>query len=260
MRCDVVSRWQDAQPQLLQDRVVAVIDVLRATTTIATALAAGTQAVWPVAEVDEAFEKAAELRNDGGEVLLAGERQNVRVEGFDLGNSPLALTPEVVDGKEMVLTTTNGTPGLAVARRHGAREIYAAALVNGPAVTAALARWVGKASITIVCAGTRGQLSLEDCLGAGLLVDGLVARYPDLTINDTARAARLAYQSAITFWPEPLFECRHAQNLMRAGFADDVQYCAQIGSLSVLPVMQGLRIQAAAEPVVESAEGQSEAT
>lgn len=242
MRCDVVARWQDADQDLLRDRQVVVIDVLRATTTVATALATGAAAVWPVAEVDQAFSLAEELRQGGQLVLLAGERQNHPVPGFDLGNSPLALTPDQLMGRQMVLTTTNGTPGLAAAERHGARRIYAAALINGPAVTAALARHGTGADITIVCAGTKGRLALEDFLCAGLIVDGLAARQPDLAMNDTAKAAQLGYVAAVACWPEPLLNCSHAQSLVRAGFAADVEFCAQIGSNRIVPMMVESRL------------------
>lgn len=242
MRCDVVARWQDADETLLAGRRVVVIDVLRATTTIAAALAAGAAGVWPVAQVDEAFALAERLRREGRQVLLAGERQNHKVPGFDLGNSPQVLTPQLLAGADLVLTTTNGTPGLAKAKEHGAAEVYAGALINGPAVTAALAAQPDGPDITLVCAGTKGYLALEDFFCAGLIVDGLTARWPDMAVNDTARAARLAFAAAVGCWPEPLVNCSHAQSLARAGFTDDIDYCARIGSNRVVPLMMGERL------------------
>lgn len=242
MRCDVVARWQDADESLLAGRRVVVIDVLRATSTIATALAAGAAAVWPVVEVEEAFALADRLRREGHQVLLAGERKNIKVEGFDLGNSPLALTPQLLKEAQLVLTTTNGTPGLAKAKAFGAAAVYAGALINGPAVTAALAAQPDGPDITLVCAGTKGYLALEDFFCAGLIVDGLTARWPDMAVNDTARAARLAFAAAMGCWPEPLVNCSHAQSLARAGFRDDIGYCARIGTNQVVPVMMGDRL------------------
>ena len=147
--------------------VAVVIDVLRATTTIVHALAAGCDAVIPCLEIDDARRTAADLRPIRG--LLAGERKGLPIEGFDLGNSPSSCTPEVCSGRTMVMTTTNGTRAIAACA--GADRILIAAFVNRKATLEAL-KADGR-PIHCICAGTDGQVSLEDTLLAGALAQEL---------------------------------------------------------------------------------------
>ena len=141
--------------------VAVVIDVLRATTTMIHALAAGCDAIIPCGEIDEARRLAASLPK--GSALLAGERQGVPIEGFDLGNSPGDCTPEVCSGKTLVMTTTNGTRAILASLE--ADRVLVAAFVNLRATVEALK--VDNRPIHLVCAGTDGQVSLEDSMFAG---------------------------------------------------------------------------------------------
>ena len=147
--------------------VAVVIDVLRATTTMVHALAAGCDAVIPCLEIDEARRVARELQPNPG--LLAGERQGLPIEGFDLGNSPSACTSELCSGRTMVMTTTNGTR--AIAACGDAERTLIAAFVNRKATLDAL-KADGR-PIHLICAGTDGQISLEDSLLAGALAQEL---------------------------------------------------------------------------------------
>src|SRR5690606_19366866 len=131
----------------LGDRVVVVLDVLRATSTIVEALANGARAVSPVSTVDEAVRLAEALGREG--VLLAGERRSLRIDGFDMGNSPLEFTRERVSGKQIVLTTTNGT--VAILASATARRVLIASYLNLGAVAEELVHDGGPASI--VCSG-----------------------------------------------------------------------------------------------------------
>ena len=154
-------------PGALVGGVAVVIDVLRATTTMVHALAAGCDAVIPCLEVEEARRAALELRPTRG--LLAGERKGLPIEGFDLGNSPSACTPELCSGRTMVMTTTNGTR--AIAACVDADRVLIAAFVNRKATLDAL-KADGR-PIHCVCSGTDGQVSLEDTLLAGALAQEL---------------------------------------------------------------------------------------
>ena len=147
--------------------VAVVIDVLRATTTMVHALAAGCDAVIPCLEIDEARRVARDLQPTPG--LLAGERQGMPIEGFDLGNSPSSCTGELCSGRTMVMTTTNGTRAIAACGE--AARILIAAFVNRKATFDAL-KADGR-PIHLVCAGTDGQISLEDSLLAGALAQEL---------------------------------------------------------------------------------------
>lgn len=275
-RISLHMTWQWADPARLEGRRTVVIDVLRATTTIAAALSRGARSVWPAGEVDEARRLAANLaagRKGGaagedapsgaekrdapsgaGEedapssgaheapssgarrVLLAGERNNVRIEGFDLGNSPREGTAEIVAGADVVLCTTNGTRALAKARDAGSAEIYTAAFANAPAVADYLLAGADT-DIAIICSGTKGSLALEDFLCGGYLVRRLTENNPAATVDDAARSAALAYGQAEKMWPEPLLRGTHAENLAAGGMGEDVEFCARTGLFSVVPVM-----------------------
>ena len=154
-------------PGELAGGVAVVIDVLRATTTMVHALAAGCDAVIPCLEIHEALRVAAE--HQPRRALLAGERQGRPIEGFDLGNSPSTFTPEVCSGRTIAMTTTNGTRAIAACQ--GAERILIAAFVNRKATLDAL-KADGR-PVHCICAGTDGQVSLEDTLLAGALAQEL---------------------------------------------------------------------------------------
>lgn len=144
-----------------------VIDVLRATTAMVQALAAGCRRVLPCLEIDEARSLAASLPE--GSALLAGERQGLPIEGFQFGNSPSGFTPESCGGRDVVMTTTNGTKALLASL--AAERVYVAAFVNRTAMEQELAD--GTRPVHLICAGTDGLVSLEDSLFAGALAAGL---------------------------------------------------------------------------------------
>ncbi len=150
--------------------VAVVIDVLRATTTIVHALAAGANSVIPCSEVDEAF--AIRDRIGADNCRLGGERHGLLIEGFQLDNSPFRYTPETVAGKTVVFTTTNGTRALAAAR--SAASILVAAFVNRAAIVDRL-RSDGR-PVWIVCAGTDGFVTAEDVLVAGSIAAAVLDR------------------------------------------------------------------------------------
>ena len=147
----------------LKGGVAVVIDVLRATTTMIHALAAGCDAIIPCGEIDEARRLASTL--PAGSALLAGERQGLPIEGFDLGNSPGDCTPANCSGRTMVMTTTNGTRAILASLE--AERVLVAAFVNRKATIEALK--LAALPIHLVCAGTDGQISLEDAMFAGAL-------------------------------------------------------------------------------------------
>ena len=158
MRVDVT--FGGAPPAAeIAGRLVVMIDVLRASTSITTALANDARAVVPVETPDDVVmrSKAFERRD----VRLAGERRLNRIEGFDLGNSPLEFTREAVEGKTILMTTTNGTP--AITTMQGARDVIIGSYVNYTAVLTMLrAALRGGTDITIACAGRDRQFALED--------------------------------------------------------------------------------------------------
>ncbi len=231
-----------AEPEELSGGTAVVIDVLRAATTIVHALAAGAKEIIPCLEVAEAHALAQRFRV--GEVLLGGERQGVAIDGFDLGNSPEEYTPDRVGGKTVILTTTNGTR--AISRALKADEVFIAAFVNASAV---LQRLFDRQSVHILCAGTDGQISEDDVLLAGMLVERL-QRQGGMIYQQNAQAitARELWLNSFvlpqTLGAEPLDPDRLAaalrkslggENLMALGREDDIRAAARIDRFDILP-------------------------
>ena len=205
--------------EIRQADVAVVVDVLRATSTIVQALAAGYRRVLCCGSVAA----ARDLRSDGR--VLAGERNCVRVPDFELGNSPAAVVPPGRPGQELVLATTNGSPAI-VAASSSARRVLVGCLVNLRAVLDAIA---ADTAVTIVCSGTDGRPALEDVYAAGRLVAAL-----DGTRSD---AARVAERVASTYpGPlEPLAESENGARLRATGQEPDIAWCARESILEVVP-------------------------
>ena len=241
MRIDVLLGEVRTAPADVADRVVVVIDVLRAATTAATAFTNGARVVVPFESVDDthrasvAYGRHMANACETGNVLTAGERAMVRIPGFDLGNSPLEYTRDVVHGRTILFTTTNGTAALVAAQ--GARAIFFAAFVNASATVRAVGDAIDAqrelVGVTIVCAGTDGSVSLEDVVCAGRLVRMLVAARPNIRITDSARIALLAEQPYVDHLALLARDATHAHALATAGFGEDVECCLAADTVSV---------------------------
>lgn len=222
-------------------RVVAVIDVLRASTTIAAALASGARSVVPLGSAEQVIERGRAYARS--EVRLAGERRMLAVPGFDFGNSPREFTTDAVDGRTVLLATTNGTPALLAAQ--SARDVVVASYVNFSAVLVFLrAALRGGTSVTLVCAGTDRQFALEDAACAGRYVRALVRRRPETQINDAARSCALLDRRYGPRLDLLFMDASHGRALADAGFADDLAFCAQLDALPLVPVMVDRQIVA----------------
>lgn len=221
----------------LGDRVVVVLDVLRATSTIVEALANGARAVSPVPGIEEAVRVAQNIGRDNA--LLCGERRSLPIEGFDLGNSPGAFTPERVAGKFLVMTTTNGTG--AVVASAGARRVLIGSFLNLGAVVEALAGDGGPA--VLVCAGRERRFALEDAVCAGTMVEALVDRLgvaPQM--NDGAVAARQLVDVHGADLQAFFAQTAAGRQLIDAGLAEDLAYCAQVDRHVVVPELRDRQI------------------
>jgi 2-phosphosulfolactate phosphatase len=239
VRVDAVFGVQQLTPQDVQGRVVAVIDVLRASTTIATALAHGAKAVIPFESSEEAVTRSKQLER--GAFLLAGERRMLKMEGFDLGNSPLEHTAEAVEGKTVLLTTTNGTKALLAVQ--GARDVVVASYVNLTGVSTMLrAALRGGADITLVCAGQDRQFALEDAACAGRYVYNISKRLADVELNDAALAASLIDRKYGDNLMRLFNTAAHGRALAAAGFEGDLAACAAVDSYPVIPIYQDRQI------------------
>jgi 2-phosphosulfolactate phosphatase len=218
-------------PTELTDATVVVIDVLRATSTITTALAAGAAGIIPFAEVAAARQRAAGFP---GSVLLGGERQGKRINGFDLGNSPGEYTPDVVRDQTILFTTTNGTRALATCQQ--ASRVLLAGFVN---LAAVVTQVDSTAELHILCAGTNETISQEDMLLAGALTEALGSRSEPFTPgNDSARLAQQAWCSSDTEAGQLkhlLQAGRGGQNLLQLGLEADIAFCATLDRFDVVP-------------------------
>jgi 2-phosphosulfolactate phosphatase len=181
-------------PAELAASTVVVLDILRASTTIATALVNGARSVVPCKEVADATAAAARL--PAGTMILGGERGGLPIAGFDCGNSPAEYTRGRVFSRTVVFTTTNGT--LAMQQCKLAAEVFIGGFVNLTAVCRRLAHLQGKRPIHLLCAGTRGKITREDVLCAGAIVERLLDDYLDeAVLNDQARLALDSWRAAM---------------------------------------------------------------
>ena len=210
------------------------MDVLRATSTITTALANGCSGVYPVLSPEEGHELASSFQP--GSYVLGGERGGLKIEGFDLGNSPREYTPERICGKSLIMTTTNGT--LAIRNCRGSYRLYVSSLLNAPSVARAAARH-GR-DIVLVCSGTHGIFSLEDAYCAGMLAAGIKSAGAHL--SDLAEACRIIFQGYSISPLDLLHLAEHGRELIPLGFEGDLEYCARAGSTNVVPVFTGGKI------------------
>ena len=229
-RIEVVLIQNSLAGRDLAGRQVALIDVLRATTTMVTALANGARAIIPVAEPSQAVEVRSKL--DADSTLLGGERDALPIENFDLGNSPLEYTEEVVRDKTIVMCTTNGTKLLTAYKYSG--PVWLASFLNVSAICEAMIQ--SGLDVTIVCAGNAGDFSLEDTLCAGALVDELLDKIDgEVELNDSAKLALLHYNANREDLPGAMRQGEHGRRLAELGFGDDIAASAEINRRPLAP-------------------------
>ena len=239
MRLDVFFTPAEVKPQDVSGRVVAVIDVLRASTSIAVALSNGAKSVVPVESAEDAMTRSKQFEK--GEVVLAGEQKMLPISGFGLGNSPQGFTAEAVGGQTVLITTTNGTKALLGVQ--GARDVVVASYVNFSAILAMLrAAARANADITIVCAGNEGNFSLEDSACAGRFVRAIPKRLASVVLNDAATASALIDRKYGDNVAKIFEESSHGQALTAAGFAGDLVVAAAVDSFPVVPIFQERQI------------------
>ena len=218
----------------LTGRVVVVIDVLRATSSVVEALVNGAQGVYPAPSTEEAIKLASSLGRE--DTILCGEVRGFKVEGFDLGNSPREFSAEVVAGKRLVMSTTNGTRAFFLVE--DAVRVLICSFMNLSAVAAVA---MEADSLIIVCAGMEGLFSLDDAVCAGALVQRIRAA-ADVELNDAAMGA---VEMALTFRINTHFLASTwtGKRLVEIGLSEDLEICAEIDCYSAVPEMENRVIQ-----------------
>jgi len=229
MHLDVLLLPAELPAREHPERIAAVVDVIRATTTIVTAFEQGCRSVRPVSGVEEA--RAA--RAAAPQAILAGERGGKRLEGFDLGNSPREFTGERVAGREVILNTSNGTRTLRAVG--GGRRVAIAALLNRSAVAGWLVRQ-GEDAL-IVCSGFEGKFSLEDAVCAGGIADRAAELAPSLALGDGAIACRLLWRRYRDELAELLPRTGWGRHIVEIGLGPDLALCARVDVTEAVPVM-----------------------
>lgn len=229
---DVFSSAQAFQEEDLRGKTAVIVDVLRASSSIVNALQNGAKGVIPVEDMGAASKIAQNL--DPSRYLLCGEKGGTKIEGYHLGNSPLEYTREEVEGKTLILNTTNGTQ--AITRSNLAKDILVASFLNLQPVVDTLRSLDGE--IVIVCAGWRGRLSLEDMLCAGNIVHELVeGSLPD-DARDGAKVAFGLFEKYGDQLEEVIKQSNHAVRLRDIVDSSDVTYCSQRNTHEVVPALK----------------------
>lgn len=228
MRVDVLLGEGHVAAADVAGRFVVVIDVLRAATTVAMALANGARAVIPFEHVDEVATRAKQFERS--EVRLGGERKMQRIPGFDLGNSPQEYTRELVEGRTILYSTTNGTTSLVASQ--GSRGCFFAGMVNVRATIAAVRRATRtEGDVLVMCAGTDRRTALEDVVCAGLVVRGVSRARAGVTYGDGAFIARTLSRRYDGNLPRLAADSAHARALVAGGYEADVERCLQLDTV-----------------------------
>lgn len=232
MYIDLMISKDHINKEKLKGKTVVVIDMLRATSVIVTALNNGCSRVIPVISIKEAFDMA----NKNGDInekkfILGGERKALKIEGFDCTNSPLEYTREVVEGKNLIITTSNGT--WAIKNSEDASNILIGAMINARAVARKCCE-IGQ-DIIIVNAGTNGEFSMDDFICGGYIIENIKQLHIDIQLSDLSRTANLIYNEHKDI---KSFICNatHYNRMKELKLYDDLTYCMQKDIIDYVPM------------------------
>ncbi|MEO8718302.1 MAG: 2-phosphosulfolactate phosphatase [Burkholderiales bacterium] len=238
-RLHVLTRKEELDGVRVAGKVVVVLDILFATTTMVAALAGGATDVLPVA--DEAAARAAGAAQTGNSFVLAGELYAETLPGF-AHPAPMALLEHGVAGKTLIYATTNGTVAMTLAA--GAKRVYCGSLLNAGAIVSHVSAAHAQDTVLILCSGSGGNFNLEDFYGAGCLVDRFTqARGPGADLSDAARTSLAFFRNARA--PEVLLECRVGRMMAARGLAHEVEFACRFDAFPIVPVMTDGRLRCA---------------
>ena len=214
----------------VEERIVVIVDILRATSCIVTGLASGVKGITPVATLEE----CRKLQMEG--YIGAAERDGKKADGFQIGNSPFSYMQEEVKGRRIALTTTNGTR--AITKSKSARKILIGSFLN----LGALANYLSRQGLDllIVCAGWKGRVNLEDSLFAGSLAEALKGDF--IHEDDSVLACLHLYESGKSDLYQFLEHSSHFNRLLGLGIKKDIEYCLRFDQFDVVPVLRGAEL------------------
>jgi len=233
MNIDIQLGPSAPNPNLLFDRAVVVIDVLRATSVIIHAMSQGALEIIPVPTVEDAFQMAKAFPR--GFILLGGESESKNIPGFDLGNSPREYVAERVKGKKLILTTTNGMKAFHLVS--SGKEILVGSFFNIGAVTQRCVEL--DRDLLIFPSGDEGSFSLEDTVCGGMLIE-LITRKGEkpISLTDASEFAKILYKRFEDNLVEAFHLSRHGKELISRGYEEDLAYCARIDAIPLVPIFR----------------------
>lgn len=242
MKFDLLFTWHELSNRKLENSIVAVADVLRATTVMIRALQNGARAVMPQPSEESARDMYTLLNEQGLPVLLCGEKDGLKREGYDLGNSPREFTAEAVNGKTLIQLTTNGTRALSAARH--AKKVFIAAFSNMSALASRLKQYQGEADeILFVVSGREGMYCLEDAVCLGGVIANMIE--PPGVFTDVTDAARTAVDLYHMYQGNLLNMVNtsvHGRYLDEIGLGEDLPECVKVDTSVLTPEMKGNRV------------------
>ena len=235
MKIDIIISADDIQESKIKNKNIVVIDMLRATTVITTAFMNGCSEVIPYLTIDEALNKGKTLKRDS--YVLGGERKAMKIEGFDLSNSPLEYTKDTVNNKTVIITTTNGTRTLTECTE--AKRIFVGAMINGKSVAEKLVE-LGD-DVCIVNAGTNGEFSMDDFICSGYIINEILKLTNKVDLTDIAKTANYIYESNPSI-ESFINSARHYGVMKDLDLMEDIHYAMQKDITKIVPEYKNGRI------------------
>jgi 2-phosphosulfolactate phosphatase len=233
MKLDVLFSPVQADELFFTGKTTVVIDVLRASSTIITALSNGAKEIVPVGTVEFAVKVSGGIF--GGQTLLGGERNTKKIEGFALGNSPSEYTTEIVSGKSIVFYSTNGSRAIVKAKY--STNLFICSFNNLSVVAKHLKKL--NEDVIILCSGNNNFFSLEDSVCAGMLINELAAGNKKTELTDSSTSAMTLFKAFGKNIFKMLTETDHGRLLINNGFEEDLKACAELDSTDVIPFYAG---------------------
>lgn len=231
MIVDVIPSLKELNPQKIYGKTVIVIDIFRCTSTIVSALANGCKEIVPVINADEAIHTLSK-NNIKQSILIAGESSGKKTPEFQLGNSPFEFSKKKVNGKKIILSTTNGT--VAIRNCKPAKHVLIGSFLNVSAVCSCALGY--RKDIIVVCSGTRGSIALEDVMAAGCHILKLNELSLDVRLSELAKTFYYLYLHFKDNLKQLLTESRSGINLINLGFEKDIEECLQFDKYKAVPV------------------------
>ena len=233
MKVDVIISADDIREEKIKNKVVVVIDVLRATSVMLTALNNGCKGIIPVKEIEEAVSIA---KNDRSSFILGGERKGLKIDGFDFSNSPLEYVKDIVKDKTVVMTTSNGTK--AIKNSESAKRIFIGALINGRSVAKKIIEL--NEDVVFVNAGTNGEFSMDDFITSGYMISCMKEEINKNNSKNKLEFTDIAKTSAYIYNSNPdiigfVKEALHYNRMIELKYYKDLEYCLSKDRTTIVP-------------------------